>query len=449
MNQLQINQQILLTIKRLGINGEGIGYYKRLAVFVDNAIPGEVVEVRITETKDKYAIGEVVQFREKSPERITPPCQYFGECGGCQIQHMSYPEQLRQKQLLIVEAFDRYYEGDLRKIKFFETLGMETPWGYRNKSSLPVRHDGKKVVVGMYAKNSNHLVYIDKSIVESELITSKRQEILDVLNRSNVDIYNPRYQSGSLKYIVIRGFEETNEIQVTFVMTNPDRKLIDILRRLDVTSANYSINNDPKSIEIFGREVINVAGKKNIAGKLGDLNFDISPSAFFQLNSKQTLVLYDEIRKAAKLTGKEKVLDVYCGIGSIGMMLAKNAQEVRGIDINREAIADANRFARINQIGNASFYAGNILPYMGQFERDGFIPDVVIVDPPRKGLDLNFINYLKKSKIKHIVYASCNPSTLAKNINHLKKEYSVKFVKPIDMFPQTASVESVTLLERR
>ena len=211
MNQLQIDQLILLTIKRLGINGEGIGYYKRLAVFVDNTIPGEVVEVKIIETKDKYAIGEVVKFKETSKERITPPCKYYDKCGGCQIQHMSYAEQLRQKQLLVVEAFDRYYEGNLRKIRFNETLGMEYPWRYRNKSSLPVRHDGTKVVVGMYAKNSNHLVYIEDSMVENELITKKRQEILDVLTKSQVDIYNPKSKTGSLKYIVIRGFEETNE----------------------------------------------------------------------------------------------------------------------------------------------------------------------------------------------------------------------------------------------
>src|SRR5690554_5550503 len=199
MNQLNINQTILLTIKRLGINGEGIGYYKRLAVFVDNAIPGEVVEVKITETKDKYAIGELIKIKEASPERVSPPCQYFGTCGGCQIQHLSYPEQLRQKQLLLIEAFNRYYQGDLHKIKFYDTLGMDDPWHYRNKSSLPVRHDGKKVVVKMYAKNSNHLVYIDKSIVENELITKKSQEILDILTKANVDIYNPRTQSGSLR----------------------------------------------------------------------------------------------------------------------------------------------------------------------------------------------------------------------------------------------------------
>jgi 23S rRNA (uracil-5-)-methyltransferase RumA len=448
-NQVKMNETILITIKRLGINGEGIGYYKRLAVFVDNALPGEVVEVKIIDAKEKYATGEIIKYKVKSPHRIEAPCAYYGKCGGCQLQHLAYPEQLKEKKNMVIEAFERYYDGDISKIKFYDTIGMENPWAYRNKSSLPVRHNGEKVVVGMYAKNSNRLIYIDNSLVENDLIEKTRKEILDILSTSSVDIYNSKTHTGSLKYLVIRAFEETGEVQVTFILTNEDKKLINILKKLKVTSANYSINNDPKSIEIFGDQVVNVAGSETIEGRLNDLKFLISPKAFFQLNSKQTAVLYDEIKRACRLKGDEKVLDAYCGIGSIGMTLAPFVKEVRGIDTNREGIADANLFAQINRINNADFYAGNILPYMNQFAQDGFIPDVIVVDPPRKGLELNFINYLQKNVIKKIVYVSCNPSTLAKNLNHLQKEYSIKYVTPVDMFPQTANVECITLLERR
>lgn len=449
MNQVGINQSILITIKRIGINGEGIGYYKRQAIFVENALPGEVVEVKITEISDRYAKGEITKFKEKSKDRIEPKCKFYGKCGGCQLQHLSYEAQLEEKKNIVYESFERYYDGDLKKIKFYETLGMKNPWNYRNKSSLPVRHDGKQVVVGMYEKASNRLIFIDNCDVENALVLKTREEVLDLLTKSNVDVYNPKTNTGSLRYLVIRGFEETNQVQVTFIMTKEDRKLIDVLKKLNVTSANYSINNDPKAIEIFGKEVVNVAGTLTIEGKLGDLKFDISPSAFYQLNSRQIVDLYDEIKRACRLNGTEKVVDCYCGIGTIGMMLAPHVKEVRGIDTNKEGIIDANIFAERNNVRNVQFYDGNILPRLDQFSKEGFEPDIIVVDPPRRGLEVSFINYLKRAKIKKIVYVSCNPATLAKNVNHLQKEYSIKFVKPVDMFPQTSNVEAICLLERR
>lgn len=448
-NILNINESILLTIRRLGINGEGIGYYKRQAVFVKGALPGEVVEVKVTEVQEKYAIAEVTKLKTASSERVEPKCPYYGKCGGCQLQHYSYAGQLEAKKELVYEAFQRYYDGNIDKIKFYDTIGMDNPWHYRNKSSLPTRHNGTNVVVGMYQENSNFLIYIDACLVENELIYQVRKDILTILDQEVVSVYNPKARTGSLRHIVIRAFEDTNEVQVTFVMTKEDPKLIQILKKIKVASTNYSINDDHKSIEIFGPKLVHVSGKDTISGTLSGLNFQISPQAFFQLNSHQTVVLYEEIMRACRLNGSEKVLDCYCGIGSIGMFLAKHVQEVRGIDTNKEGIIDANHFAEINNIKNATFYHGNILPHLHQFEQEGFVPEVIVVDPPRKGMDLNLIKYLQTSNIQKIVYVSCNPATLAKNVNHLQKEYSVKFVKPIDMFPQTANVEAVCLLERR
>ena len=301
----------------------------------------------------------------------------------------------------------------------------------------------------MYEKDSNHLVFINDCDVENKLVLKTREYVLAELTKANIDVYNPKTNMGSLRYLIIRGFEETNEVQVTFVMTKEDQKLINLLKRLEVTSANYSINNDPKAIEMFGKEVVNVAGKKFIEGNLNGLKFHISPSAFYQLNSRQIVNLYEEIKHACRLNGTEKVVDCYCGIGTIGMMLAPHVEEVRGIDTNVEGIKNARVFANLNKVENISFYDGNILPRLDQFNNEGFVPDIFVVDPPRKGLEVSFINYLKKSNVKKIVYVSCNPATLAKNLNHLQKEYSIKFVKPVDMFPQTANVEAVCLLERR
>ena len=440
---------LLLTIKRLGINGEGIGFYKRQVVFVEGAIPGEVVEVKIIKATDKYVYGEITKFKAISEERVEPKCPYFKLCGGCQLQHLSYKAQLIEKRNILLEALEKYYQGDLSKVKVYDTIGMDNPWGYRNKSSLPVRHDGEHVVFGMYAANTNKLVYIDSCPIENETINKVRKDIMLALDKANVSIYNPKSHTGVLRYVVIRAFPNSKDVQVSFIMTSEDQKLIKVLKNLKVSSANYSINDDFKSPEIFGPTLVNVTGTKQIEGKLGDLKFEISPQAFFQLNTLQTITLYDKIKEACNLSGKENVLDCYCGIGSIGLYLAPYAKEVRGIDVNGEGIKNAINFAKINNISNARFYKGNILPHLHDFKKEGFMPDVLVVDPPRKGLELSLINYLQSSNIKRIVYVSCNPATLAKNINHLQKYYVVRYIQPLDMFPQTSHCESITVLDRR
>ncbi|MBO7078786.1 MAG: 23S rRNA (uracil(1939)-C(5))-methyltransferase RlmD [Bacilli bacterium] len=447
--QLKEGELILLTIKRLGINGEGIGFYKRQVVFVEGAIPGEIVEVKIVKATDKYVYGEITKFKAISEERVEPLCPHFNLCGGCQLQHLSYKAQLIEKKNILVEAMERYYQGDLSKIKIYDTIGMDNPWGYRNKSSLPVRHDGEHVVFGMYAANTNKLVYIDSCPIENDIINKVRKDIIVALDKANVSIYNPKTHTGVLRYVVIRAFPSNGDVQVSFIMTTEDPKLIRVLKELKVTSTNYSINNDFKSPEIFGSTVVNVTGPKQIEGKLGNLKFEISPQAFFQLNTTQTITLYDKIKEACGLTGEENVLDCYCGIGSIGLYLAPYAKEVRGIDVNGEGIKNAINFAKINDITNARFYKGNILPHLHDFKKEGFNPDVLVVDPPRKGLELSLINYLQSSNIKKVVYVSCNIATLAKNINHLQKYYSVKYIQPIDMFPNTSHVETVCLLTKK
>ncbi|MDD4062908.1 MAG: 23S rRNA (uracil(1939)-C(5))-methyltransferase RlmD [Bacilli bacterium] len=453
-NILVVDQLILLTIKKMGINGEGIGYYKRLAVFVDNAMPDEVVEVKITKVFNKYAYGIVNKYKVYSKERIKPECPYYGKCGGCSISHMSYQEQLRQKNSVVLGAFERYFNGKKLNDKIFlPIIGSMNEFHYRNKSSLPVRHDGNKAVVGMYAANTNMLVYTDECLIENKIVSDTIKGVLDIITKANIDIYNPKFRQGSLKYLVVRGFMNTLEAQVTYVLNNRDDKVIQTLNKVlelpYVKSVNFTINNDPKAIEIITNEVVHYKGNEKIHGKLGHLDFYISPTAFFQLNMDQTVVLYDKIKEIGKFNKKETMVDTYCGIGSIGLYLANTFKEIRGVDINIEAIEDAREVAKINNIDNASFYVGDVLTRLHDFENERFIPDVLVIDPPRRGLDLNMINFLKKSKINKIVYVSCNPSTLVKNINHLQNNYSIRTIQPIDMFPQTPSVETIVLLVRK
>lgn len=445
---------LLLTVKRLGINGEGIAYYKRRAIFILGAIPGEVVEVKITKDMNSFSYGEIAKIKEMSPNRVKPRCPYYGKCGGCQLEHIAYPYQLELKKELVKESFEKYIDGEkVKEVKILDTLGMKDPWGYRNKTALPTRHDGDSVVVGMYEAGTNRLVYVDGCLLENDLIRKALDEILEYLSNESINVYNPRYQSGDLRYIILRGFPGINEVQATFVLTRADKRHLNIFKNAikieNVASVNYTINDDPKSIDIISGEVINLSGKEKIEGILGDLKFNISPSAFFQLNTIQTKVLYDEIIKAIDPKGDEKVLDLFCGIGSIGLYIAKSVKEVRGIDINKEAIKDAITFSHLNNIENARFYSGNILDNIHKFKKEGFEADVVIVDPPRKGIELQLLNYFQNANIKKIVYVSCNPATLVKNLNHLQNKYDIEYVQPVDMFPQTSNVECVCCLVSR
>lgn len=453
-NVLVKNQEILLTIKRIGINGEGIGYYKRLAVFVVGALPKEEVVVKIVEVNDSFARGELVKIKNNlSPDRVVPPCKYYEKCGGCQLQHVNYPTQLAFKKAIVEEAFDKYYNGELNAQLLKEPIGQEEPYYYRNKVKLPVRYDGEHLVTGLYAMDTNKLVYIDNCLIEKKDLRKVIDDICNYLSKYQIIAFNPKTKDGILRHIVARSSQYTLDIQVTLILYKHDQRTINIAKELinieHIKSVYISINNDLDAIENFGKEITLIAGEATIVEKLGDFKFELLPNAFFQLNLEQTEKLYQQIAMIAKLKGYEKIVDCYCGVGTIGIWLSKYVKEVRGIDNNKEAIKNANENVKLNNVTNAKFYNGNILNYLNKWETEGFIPDVLVVDPPRTGLDLKLLNYLQTHSIKKIVYVSCNPSTLAKNCNHLQKKYHILTIQPLDMFPNTAAVETIVLLSTR
>ena len=453
-NVLAKNQEVLLTVKRIGINGEGIGYYKRLAVFIPGALPGEEVVVKVTEVNEQYARASLVKIKKnQSLDRVEPLCKYYQKCGGCQLQHVDYQAQLRFKKQIVEETFDKYYNGKLNEKLLKNTIGMQNPYHYRNKVKLPVRYDGESLVTGLYASDTNRLVYIDECLIEKEDLRKAVDEICKHLTKYQVIAYNPRLHDGILRHIVARSSKLTGEIQVTLILYKRDQRTINIAKDLikieHIESVYISINDDLESIESFGTETFKIAGKDTITEQLGDYKFDLLPTAFFQLNQSQTEKLYEKICEVAKLKGYENVVDGYSGVGTIGLWLSKYAKEVRGIDNNKEAIINANENAKSNNVANAKFYNGSILTYLSKWEEEGFVPDVLVVDPPRTGMELKLINYLQEHPVKKIIYVSCNPSTLAKNCNHLQKKYHILSIQPLDMFPQTANVECVVCLERR
>jgi 23S rRNA (uracil-5-)-methyltransferase RumA len=447
---MEMGQKLTITIKRLGINGEGIGYYKRNVVFVKGALPGEDVIAQVTKVNRNFAEAEVVKIHKKSPIRQTPPCPVYEECGGCQLQHITYKGQLAAKRDVIVQALTKYVKSQANKIDVRPTMGMEDPWHYRNKSQFQVRKPGNKVLAGLYSANSHKLLNIEECVVQHPATTKITTATKNILDELNIPIYDGR-SKGIVRTIVVRTGIKTGEVQLVLITTRknfPKKEvLVERLKQIDpiVVSIVQNINAEKTSL-IFGDETYTLAGKETIHEELGELAFDLSARAFFQLNPTQTVHLYNEIKKAAALTGKETVVDAYCGVGTIGLWLAKDAKEVRGMDIIPESIQDAKLNAKKHGFNHVKYVTGSAEEWLAKWRKEKFVPDVLTVDPPRTGLAPSLLNTILQVKPKRFVYTSCNPSTLAKDLQELTKVYNIEYIQPIDMFPQTAHVESVTLL---
>ncbi|MCI3923777.1 23S rRNA (uracil(1939)-C(5))-methyltransferase RlmD [Paenibacillus sp. TRM 82003] len=495
---MNVGDTVVVTIKRLGINGEGVGYYKKKAMFVNGALPGEVVRARVTKVEPKLLYGEPVKTEKRSPDRISPFCEWYDACGGCSVQHLGYEAQLREKEALVREAFQRYARIEPEALPMQPIVGMDEPRAYRNKAQLQLgRGAGGEVLAGLYAPGSRSLVDITGCPVQHSAINATMAEakrIIDELKLPIADVKtygvaleaapedgeyairagaapsrpsretgaNPasreagakpaRRAPSALRTVVARAALGTGHVQLTFVTTGSElpseRALIaDIRRRLpNVVSIAHNVN-DANTPLVFGDKTRIVWGAERMKETLGPLAFELSPRAFFQLNPSQTVKLYERAKRAAALTGGETVVDAYSGVGTISLWLADAAKEVRGIEAVPEAVEDARRNARANGIANAEFYVGLSEELLPRWAENGFRPDVVVVDPPRSGCDRKLLDALRGVRPKRIVYVSCNPSTLAKDAAVLLEDgrYRLASVEPVDMFPHTAHVECCSL----
>ncbi|GLB59910.1 23S rRNA (uracil(1939)-C(5))-methyltransferase RlmD [Cytobacillus sp. NCCP-133] len=449
--KLQLKQTFPLTIKRLGINGEGVGYFKRQVVFVPGALPGEEIVAEATKVNPKFSEAKIKKIRKKSEYRVQPPCPVYHECGGCQLQHLRYDRQLMEKRDIIFQALERHTKLNPEKLNIKETIGMDDPWNYRNKSQFQVGQKDGKVLAGLYGMNSHRLINIEHCAVQHPQTTKATETVKRILQDLRIPIYNERTRKGLVRTIVARVGIQTGELQIVLITTQKELPKKDmIIERIkselpEVKSIIQNVNGEKTSL-IFGHETLNLEGSDFIQETLGDLQFELSARTFFQLNPEQTVKLYNEVKRAAALTGKEKVADAYCGVGTIGLWVADQAAEIRGMDIIRESIEDAKKNAVRHGIKHAKYVVGKAEEWLPKWTKEGWEPDVIIVDPPRTGLDQQLLKTILKVQPKKVVYVSCNPSTLAKDISVLSSKYKVKGIQPVDMFPQTAHVESVTEL---
>ncbi|CRF28664.1 RNA methyltransferase [Mycobacterium tuberculosis] len=442
-----MGDRIVVTIKRIGINGEGVGYYRRKAVFVQGALPDEVVKAKITKVEPGYLSADIIELEKRSPDRQEPPCPVYESCGGCQLQHMTYEAQLKAKEELVRESFQRY--AGLQELPVRPILGMTDPWGYRNKAQLQIGREGEEMVTGLYAAGTHRLVDISGCAIQHPTVNQVIDQVKTILSELQIPIYNERTREGAIRTVVARVGQASGNVQLTLITATdrlPDSKrLVQRIREAlpMVTTIAQNIHKG-KSPLVFGEKTVVLWGQDRLEETLGDVRFSLSPRAFFQLNPEQTVKLYNAVREAASLNGSELVVDAYCGTGTIGLWLAPHAREVRGIEIIPEAVQDARNNARSSGVENARFFEGRAEQLLPEWVKRGIRPDVVVVDPPRTGCERPLLQAIVQARPARLVYVSCNPATLAKDCKVLLDgSYRLDWVQPVDMFPQTAHVECV------
>lgn len=446
------NEQLRVMIDDLTHDGAGVAKVEGYPLFIPGALPGEEVDIKVVKTLKKYGFGKLLDVIKPSDHRVTPPCHVFPTCGGCQIQHLSYEEQLKQKQKNVRDVMDRI--AKLPHVPVHPVKGMENPWRYRNKSQIPFATQNEQVVAGFYRARTHEIVDTDVCIIQTE----EADELMSALKRKLLSLgiqpYNEMTHEGHLRHLVVRKAHATGEIMVVLVTKTKKlpRKdaLIELIQSVipNVTSIMQNINSEKTNV-IFGNETIHLYGKITIIDTLGNIQFEISARSFYQVNRDQTEVLYQQALDYAGLTGNETVLDAYCGIGTISLFLAQKAKEVYGVEIVPQAIEDAKRNAELNHITNAHFKAGAAEDVIPKWYAEGKRFDVLVVDPPRKGCDEKLLETILTYKPKRIVYVSCNPGTLARDLRILEDGgYRTQEVQPVDMFGHSSHVECVALMSR-
>ena len=444
------NEEYTVEIVDNGFEGEGIAKIDNFTIFIPNAIKGEKVKILIVKVLKTHAFGKILEIITPSINRADTDCTTYKRCGGCNLRHIEYKETLKIKQNIVQNLVNKMLKS---KLKVEETIGMKNPYNYRNKAQYPVgiNKEGKPTI-GVFANRTHEIIQIDECFIQNKLTQDLAKFVFDYIVKNNISIYDEKTKKGLIRHIVTKIGINTNQIMCILVINGkviPNEK--DLVNRIlekfpQVKSIVKNINLKDTNV-ILGQENINLYGDGYIEDKLGSFKFKISPLSFYQVNPVQAEKLYNIGIQGCKITNEDIVFDLYCGIGTISIFMAKYAKKVYGVEIVEEAIEMANENAKINDINNIEFITGDTQKILDDLiNNKNVVPDVVVVDPPRKGLDNITINNILKIMPKKIVYISCNPATLVRDLSYLEDMYMIKFIKPVDMFPFTSHVETVSLL---
>lgn len=495
------NMELELVIEDMAVDGAGIGKVDGVAFFVKDAVIGDRVLIKIMKMKKRYGYGRLLEVLEPSSCRIEPRCEYYRQCGGCQIQAMNYVQQLEFKKKKVRDNLERIGGFSLRDkitsneqgILFHPIIGMEEPFFYRNKAQFPIGTDKDgRIVTGFYAARSHQIIPNRKCYLGVEVNEKILNMVISFMEEYHIPAYNEISGKGLVRHVLVRYGFATKEIMVCLVVNGRKiphvEKLVERLKSLTgMTSITLNVNEENTNV-ILGNEIICLWGQAYITDYIGSIKYQISPLSFYQVNPVQTRKLYETALNYAGLTGTEIVWDLYCGIGTISLFLAQKARHVYGVEVVEDAIADARNNAKCNGIENVTFFVGRaeeVLPEfyekaMQQLDKkllpgcceemqengqtvlpeenkgnagersEGMLhPDVIVVDPPRKGCDEKCLETILKMKPERVVYVSCDPATLARDLKYLcREEYELRQVQPVDMFPQSVHVETVCLLSK-
>jgi len=446
------NEEYIVDIIDNGYEGEGIAKIDNFTIFIPGAIKGEKIKIVIVKVTSSFAYGKILEILEKSKSRAENiDCSTYNRCGGCNLRHINYAETLELKKNTVQNLVNKNLKN---KLQVKDTIGMENPFNYRNRAQYPVGIDEEgNPIIGVFANRTHEVIKIEKCMIQNKESEEIAKFICEFAKKNNICVYNEKTRKGVLRHIVIKVGVKTNEIMCVLVINdreinNEDKLVKELTERFkNIKTIVKNINMQNTNV-ILGKENINIYGNGYINDKLGDYTFKISPLSFYQINSVQTEKLYNLALEKAELTGKEILFDLYCGIGTIGIFMANKAKEVYGIEIVEQAIEDAKENCKINNITNAKYYAGDTEQLLADLiEKQNIIPDVVVVDPPRKGLDRITIENIKKIEAKKVIYISCNPATLVRDLSYLEDKYEIKEIQPVDMFPFTSHVECCSVLK--
>lgn len=456
MEKIEKNTECIITIEDITSEGEGIGRVNGFALFVKDTIMGDVVKVKIMKMKKSYGYARLIEIISPSPYRVEPVCPVAKQCGGCQLQHCSYEKQLEFKENKIRNCLERI--GKLSDINMESIIGMDEPFYYRNKAQFPVGKDKDgKIVMGFYAGRTHSIIDTPHCYIQAKENDIILPVIRAYMEKYHIEPYDEVSHTGLIRHVLTRVGYVTKEIMVCLVINGKDiphkNQLIEKLSKIEgMTSITLNINQGKTNV-ILGKELKVIWGHGYITDYIGEIKYQISPLSFYQVNSVQTKKLYETALDYAGLTGEEIVWDLYCGIGTISLFLAQKAKQVYGVEIVPEAIEDAKRNAKINGIENAEFFVGaaeEILPSKYKESNGEMKADVIVIDPPRKGCDEVLLQTIIKMKPKKVVYVSCDPATLARDLRYLVDEgFEVEKVRGCDMFGMTGHVETVCLLSNR